>query len=77
MGIRFSASANSSHHLSVLLEAASKNSEKFHVYTHDTMPKRFHFVNHERIAPVYVIPKIGYVLTTRKEGDVGMSKGVS
>lgn len=77
MGIRFSSGSNVTHHLSALLDAASKNSEKFQVYTHDTMPERFHFVNNPRIAPVYVIPKIGYALTTRKEGDVIMSKGVS
>ena len=77
MGIRFSPDTNVTHHLSALLDAASKNSEKFQVYTHETMPGGYHFVSNKRIAPVYVIPKIGYVLTTRKEGDVVMSKGVS
>jgi hypothetical protein len=39
------------------------------------MPERYHFAGTERIAPIYVIPKIGYVLTTHAEGDTGMSKG--
>ena len=76
MGLRFHESANVSHYLDVLLNAAHENPEKFHVYTHDTMPERYHFSKHERIAPIYVIPKIGYVLTTRAEGNVGMNKGV-
>jgi hypothetical protein len=41
------------------------------------MPERYHFSNSERIAPIYVIPKIGYALTNHKDGDNGMSKGVS
>ncbi|EEB99650.1 hypothetical protein MPER_00634 [Moniliophthora perniciosa FA553] len=39
------------------------------------MPKQWHFANSERIAPVWIVPDIEYVLTTRKEGDVGLSKG--
>jgi predicted AlkP superfamily pyrophosphatase or phosphodiesterase len=77
MGLRFHANANVSRHLEVLLEASDRNPEKFDVYTHDTMPERYHFAAIERIAPIYVIPKIGYVLTTHAEGDTGMSKGVS
>ena len=77
MGIRFEPKANASHYLSALLEASAENPEKFDVYTKDTMPERYHFAQNERIAPIYVVPKIGYVLTTRAEGDTGMSKGVS
>ncbi|KAJ7625296.1 alkaline-phosphatase-like protein [Mycena polygramma] len=75
MGLRFSSSANVSHNLELLLTAAAASNGKFDVYTHDTMPARYHFTNNERIAPIYVIPKIGYVLTSHEEGDVGMSKG--
>ena len=52
---------------------------RFGVYTAETMPERYHFSakKSERIAPVYVVPEIDYVLTTKAEGDVGMSKGVS
>ncbi|KAI0304302.1 Phosphodiest-domain-containing protein [Multifurca ochricompacta] len=75
MGLHFDPSANSSHYLERLLAAAAENSEKFSVHTPETMPERYHFAHSTRIAPVYVIPKIGYVLTNRKEGDVGLSKG--
>ncbi|KAF7364928.1 Phosphodiest-domain-containing protein [Mycena venus] len=75
MGLRFSANANVSHNLELLLNAAAESKGKFDVYTHETMLPRYHFVNNERIAPIYVVPKIGYILTTHAEGDVGMSKG--
>ncbi|KAK1228074.1 hypothetical protein PQX77_008899 [Marasmius sp. AFHP31] len=82
MGLRFNTPANESHYLDKLLKAEKKwkNSHKgekkgFHVYTKETMPKRWHFADHERIAPVWLVPRLGYVLTTREQGDVGMSKG--
>ncbi|KAF9464150.1 Phosphodiest-domain-containing protein [Collybia nuda] len=75
MGLRFLPTANVTHYLNLLLKASDENPEKFDVYTHDTMPERYHFSHHERIAPIYIIPKIGYVLTTKAEGNVGMSKG--
>ncbi|KAJ7432808.1 Phosphodiest-domain-containing protein [Mycena galericulata] len=68
--------ANVSHNLELLRKAAAASPGKFDVYTHETMPTRFHFTQNERIAPIYVIPRIGYVLTSKAEGDVGMSKGV-
>lgn len=77
MGLRFNAKANSSKYLSLLREASDANPEKFSVFTHETMPERYHFSKNERIAPIYVVPEIDYVLTTRAEGDVGKSKGVS
>ncbi|TEB04105.1 hypothetical protein FA13DRAFT_1750644 [Coprinellus micaceus] len=42
--------------------------KRFSVYTAETMPERYHFSakNSERIAPVYVVPEIDYVLTTRR-----------
>ena len=76
MGLHFDPSVDASHYLDVLLAAAAENSEKFSVYTPQTMPERYHFAHSPRIAPVYVVPNIGYVLTTRKEGDVGLPKGV-
>ncbi|TFK40742.1 Phosphodiest-domain-containing protein [Crucibulum laeve] len=75
MGLRFHAESNVTKYLDSLLKAAKANPEKFDVYTHETMPERYHFANHERIAPIYVVPKLGYVLTTKGEGDVGMTKG--
>ncbi|KAG6866183.1 hypothetical protein C0991_007733 [Blastosporella zonata] len=75
MGIRFRPGSNETRYLELLLKAAGENSEKFDVYTHETMPERYHFSHNERIASVYVVPKIGYILTTEAEGDTGMSKG--
>ncbi|KAJ3504776.1 hypothetical protein NLJ89_g7763 [Agrocybe chaxingu] len=75
MGLRFHSNANASKLLHALVEASKANPEKFEVYTRQTMPERYHFSKHERIAPIYVVPKIGYILTTHAEGDVGMSKG--
>jgi len=76
-GLWFSPGANSTAYLGTLLEAAKNNSEKFDVYTHETMPERYHFSNNPRIAPIYIIPKYGYALTTRGRGESGMNKGVS
>lgn len=76
MGLRFNEHANASHYLDLLQTAAASNPDKFNVYTHETMPERYHFAYNDRIAPIYIVPKIGYVLTTREEGDVGMTKGV-
>ena len=77
MGLRFSPKANSSAYLNILSEAAKNNGEKFDVYTHETMPERYHFSHNPRIAPIYIIPKYGYALTTRSRGESGMDKGVS
>jgi hypothetical protein len=75
MGLHFKPSANVTQHLNKLLDAAANNSEKFDVYTHDTMPERYHFTHNTRIAPIYVVPKMGYAMTTSKE-DTGPSIGV-
>ncbi|KIP08617.1 hypothetical protein PHLGIDRAFT_104115 [Phlebiopsis gigantea 11061_1 CR5-6] len=75
MGLRFSSKVNSTFYHNVLLEAAAASDGKFDVFTHDTMPRRFHFAGNERIAPIYVVPKVGYALTDRVENGTGMSKG--
>ncbi|KAG2010001.1 nucleotide pyrophosphatase, variant 2 [Coprinopsis cinerea AmutBmut pab1-1] len=75
MGLRFREDANITQYLSLLLDASAENPEKFKVYTTETMPKRFHFSKNERIAPIWVVPKIGYILTTREQGSAGMNKG--
>ena len=78
MGLRFKPEANWTNYLDILLKAADANTEKFDVYTRETMPERYHFSNNERIAPVWVIPKIGYALTNHHENlNVTVSKGVS
>ncbi|KAJ7771942.1 alkaline-phosphatase-like protein [Mycena maculata] len=75
MGLRFAPHVNVSHNLALLAKASDASGGKFGVYTHETMPERWHFTQSERIAPIYVVPQIGFVLTSRAEGDVGMSKG--
>lgn len=54
------------------------------VYTAETMPERFHFNprNNGRIAPIYIVPKLGWTLTDQHEHKVIMNgdyepKGVS
>ena len=77
MGLRFSPGVDSTAYLNILLEAAKNNKEKFDVYTHDTMPERYHFSHNPRIAPIYIVPKYGYALTTRGRGESSINKGVS
>jgi predicted AlkP superfamily pyrophosphatase or phosphodiesterase len=76
MGLRFHEGVNTSHYLDVLLKAANDNPDKFNVYTHETMPQRYHYSNNVRIAPIWVIPKLGYALTNHRENGLIMSKGV-
>ncbi|KAF5333016.1 hypothetical protein D9758_015180 [Tetrapyrgos nigripes] len=78
MGLRFNSLANETYYLNKLLrakESSRKDAEGFDVYTKETMPERWHFAHHERIAPVWIVPKLHYALTTREQGDVGMTKG--
>lgn len=77
MGLRFSSKTNASHYLNVLRDAARLSDGKFDVYTHETMPERWHFANSDRIAPIYIVPRMGYALTNRIENGAGTSKGVS
>mgnify|MGYP001251309267 CR=1 FL=1 len=77
MGLRFAANASVDTYFTALKRASERNPEKFEVFTHETMPERWHFSKGERIAPIYVVPKLGYALTTKEEGDVGIVKGVS
>ncbi|KAG5219761.1 type phosphodiesterase/nucleotide pyrophosphatase [Salix suchowensis] len=71
MGLRFRPEANETHYLQTLIQASEANGHKFDVYTHKTMPKRYRFSNSDRIAPIYVVPKIGYALTTYEQGLLG------
>lgn len=78
MGLRFRTPADEATYVAKLRAAAEgKYKGCFDVWTKETMPERYHFAANERIAPVYVVPREGYALTTREEGGAGMSKGVS
>lgn len=76
MGLRFMPEANSQKYFDVLYAAAQASDGRFDVYTHETMPQRYHFAQNYRIAPIYVVPRMGYALTNRVENGTGMSKGV-
>ena len=41
------------------------------------MPPRYHLSANERIAPIWVVPTLGYALTSRALGTDGMHIGVS
>ena len=76
MGLRFGPETNTSHVLELLTEASVNSPGKFSVFTHDTMPPAYHFSRHARIAPIYIVPEVGYALTNRNEGDSRYTKGV-
>ncbi|OXG20938.1 type I phosphodiesterase/nucleotide pyrophosphatase family protein [Cryptococcus neoformans Tu401-1] len=70
VGLRFSPTSNHSLYLSRLLSAAENSNGTFAVYTPDTMPQRWHFTGGRRIAPIYVVPDIGWAVTDRHEHEV-------
>ncbi|KIK90554.1 hypothetical protein PAXRUDRAFT_831614 [Paxillus rubicundulus Ve08.2h10] len=88
MGLRFTEGTDERIVLDKLVQA-SKNPEigsKFEVYTTDSyagghleeavpMPPRYHFTSNERIAPIWIVPNLGYALTTKTMGEAGMSTG--
>jgi len=39
------------------------------------IPERFHFSNNERIAPIWIVPRLGHAVTTKEMGE-SMSIGV-
>lgn len=77
MGLRFAKESNESHYIKTLQDAASSNSEKFNVYTADTMPKRYHFTENLRIAPAFVVPNLGYALAKNRAEGLTFVKGAS
>jgi len=63
VGLRFKEGSPVDEYLQILLDAEAKSDGSFAVYTHETMPERWHFNSTERIAPIYIVPKIGWALT--------------
>jgi predicted AlkP superfamily pyrophosphatase or phosphodiesterase len=56
-----------------------KYRDAFDVYLRDqNMPKRFHFSNNHRIAPLWIMPRAGWAVVTRDEFDVieGQKEGL-
>ncbi|KAK5944493.1 hypothetical protein PMZ80_003775 [Knufia obscura] len=57
----------------VLYQQLSKAAERhgtFDVYTLDTMPERYHFTNNPRIAPLWVVPRTGWLVIEREDFDI-------
>ncbi|KAH7885418.1 Phosphodiest-domain-containing protein [Phlebopus sp. FC_14] len=89
MGLRFHSEVDQHLVLEKLVRAAQDERYvgKFDVYVTDTyegggyvtesirMPSRYHFSSSERIAPIWIVPRIGYALTTKEMGEDGMSIG--
>ncbi len=76
LGIRFRKGTNETLYLERLYKAVEQHPDQFDVFTHETMPRRWHFSNNKRIAPIYVVPKTNHVLTTKEQGRKHMTKGV-
>ncbi|WVW80511.1 hypothetical protein I302_102495 [Kwoniella bestiolae CBS 10118] len=70
VGLRFKEGVDSENYLNILLEAAESSNGTFAVYTHETMPERWHFNHGHRIAPIYVVPTIGWAITDHHEHEV-------
>jgi len=75
MGLRFNDSELELEYVRRLQAAAVLHPDKFDVYTHETMPERYHFSKNPRISPVYVVPKLGYALTRRRKTGLTFVKG--
>lgn len=71
-GLRFKPSINVTDMIARLDTASRSSKGGFDVYTHETMPERWHFTGHERIADVYVVPHVGWAVSNHQEFDVEM-----
>lgn len=71
-GLRFADGTDETEMLNRLQTAASKPDSGFSCYTKATMPERWHFTGHERIAPIYCVPEVGWAITNRQEFEVKM-----
>lgn len=89
MGLWFKPNVNVTAALFHLVLASQ--SKTFDVYTTNTytlntsnsatmapaMPERYHYSSSQRLAPIWVIPRMGYALTDRAENGSLMSIGVN
>lgn len=58
-----------------VLAAEASTNPNFNVYLRDqNMPERYHFSNNERIAPLWIVPKTGWAIVTKKEFNVAEAK---
>ena len=57
------------------LNVEAMRNPNFDVYLRDSdMPERFHFSNNERIAPLWVIPKVGWAIVHKEDFNVKEAK---
>lgn len=59
--------------LPTMYEQLSKAAQKagtFDVYTLETMPTRYHFSHNPRIAPLWVVPKTGWLVIEKENFDI-------
>lgn len=50
-----------------------KYKDAFNVYLRDSdMPTRYHFAKNDRIAPLWIVPKVGWAIVTKDEYDVAV-----
>ena len=57
------------------LKQKSMKDLSFNVYLKDRdMPAKYHFVNNDRIAPLWIVPKTGWALVTKTEFDITEAK---
>lgn len=57
------------------LAEKAKSNPNFEVYLRDVnMPERYHFSKNDRIAPLWIVPKTGWAITTKEEFDVEKAK---
>ncbi|KAG2362933.1 alkaline-phosphatase-like protein, partial [Suillus spraguei] len=77
MGLRFTPDTNVTEALERLCEYTLTHPDQFDMSagTVEPMPERYHFSHNYRIAPVWIVPRIGYALTDRTDGENGMSTG--
>ncbi|KAF9223667.1 Phosphodiest-domain-containing protein [Gyrodon lividus] len=79
MGLWFKPGVSATEALSRLIVASESGKFDVHTsntYTHDTtMPERYHYTTSPRLAPIWVVPRVGYALTDRVENGSLMSIG--
>lgn len=68
-GIRFNPSTSLPAVLSLLVAAAELPNSGFEVYSNVTMPEEWHFVDADRIPPIYVVPDEGWAITSRAQWE--------
>jgi hypothetical protein len=60
-GLWFKAGVDWAPHLARLQNTSA--TAPFKVYTHESMPERWHFRHAAHVAPVYVVPAVGWVIS--------------